>query len=156
MAGRGTADAPAASERLLGIAEAFDLVPDLLEDRYDRVADQRLVIDDPDTGHGVLLFVWSRKDLLESVFDEEFGFRLVNFSIKPVHVANGLARSLSGRTYDTTAVTRLVRRYVRNQKLGVDVERYPNAEVIADYGAAFATSKGHEPDALKVRDQSPR
>jgi len=90
------------------------------------------------------------KDLLEAVFDEEFGFRLVNFSIKPVHVANGLARSLAGRTYDTTAVMRLVRRYVRNQKLGVDEERYPNAEVIADYGSAFATSKGHEPDALKV------
>ena len=51
------------------------------------------------------------KELLESVFDEEFGFRLTNFSIKPVHVANGLARALSGRTYDTTAVTRLVRRY---------------------------------------------
>ena len=90
------------------------------------------------------------RDLLESVFDEEFGFRLVNFSIKPVHVANGLARALAGRTYDTTAVTHLVRRYVRNQKLGVDEERYPNAEVIADYGSAFATSKGHEPDALKV------
>jgi hypothetical protein len=89
-------------------------------------------------------------DLLEVVFDEEFGFRLVNFSIKPVHVANGLARALTGRTYDTTAVTRLVRRYVRNQKLGVDEERFPNAEVISDYAAAFATSKGHEPDALKV------
>jgi len=90
------------------------------------------------------------KGLLESVYDEEFGFRLTNFSIKPVHVANGLARALSGRTYDTTAVTRLVRRYVRNQKLGVDEERYPNAEIIADYASAFASSKGHEPDALKV------
>lgn len=90
------------------------------------------------------------KELLESVFDEEFGFRLTNFSIKPVHVANGLARALSGRTYDTTAVTKLVRRYVRNQKLGVDEERYPNAEIIADYASAFASSKGHEPDVLKV------
>ena len=42
-------------------------------------------------------------ELLDAVFDEEFGFRLSNFSIKPVHVANGLARSLAGRTYDTTA-----------------------------------------------------
>lgn len=90
------------------------------------------------------------KDLLESVFDEEFGFRLTNFSIKPVHVANGLARALAGRTYDTTAVTRLVRRYVRNQRLGVDEERYPNAEIIADYASAFASSNGHGPDALKV------
>ena len=90
------------------------------------------------------------RELLGSFYDEEFGFRLTNFSIKPVHVANGLARSLSGRTYDTTAVTRLVRRYVRNQRLGVDVERYPNAEVLADYARAFASTRGHEPDALKV------
>lgn len=90
------------------------------------------------------------KELLEAVYDEEFGFRLTNFSIKPVHVANGLARALASRTYDTTAVTRLVRRYVRNQKLGVDEERYPNAEFIADYAAAFASPRGHEPDALKV------
>ena len=90
------------------------------------------------------------KELLETVYDEEFGFRLTNFSIKPVHVANGLARALAGRTYDTTAVTRLVRRYVRNQRLGVDEERYPNAEVITDYAAAFAGPKGQEPDALRV------
>jgi hypothetical protein len=90
------------------------------------------------------------KALLESIYDEEFGFRLTNFSIKPVHVANGVARALSGRTYDTTAVTRLVRRYVRNQKLGVDEERYPNAEVIADYGGAFASPRGHAPDALRL------
>ena len=89
-------------------------------------------------------------ELLESVFDEEFGFRLTNFSIKPVHVANGLARALAGRTYDTSAVTRLVRRYVRNQKLGVDEERFPNAEVLADFAAAFADPKGQEPDALRV------
>jgi hypothetical protein len=92
----------------------------------------------------------SSKDVLEGIFDEEFGFRLANFSIKPVHVANGLARSLIGRTYDTTALTRLVRRYVRNQKLGVDEERYPNSEVLADYSSAFASSKGRDPDALKL------
>ncbi len=90
------------------------------------------------------------KELLESFCDEEFGFRLTNFSIKPVHVANGLARALTGRTYDTTAVTKLVRRYVRNQKLGVDEERYPNDEVIAEFAAAFVGPKGEEPDALKV------
>ena len=111
---------------------------------------RRAVRDPARTGEVPVVTPVDTKELLESVFDEEFGFRLTNFSIKPVHVANGLARALSGRTYDTTAVTRLVRRYVRNQKLGVDEERYPNAEVIADYASAFASSKGHEPDALKV------
>ena len=90
------------------------------------------------------------RDLLLSVYDEELGFRLTNFSIKPVHVANGLARALTSRTYDTTAVTRFVRRYVRNQRLGVDEERYPNGEVLADYADAFATTKGYAPDALQV------
>lgn len=90
------------------------------------------------------------KDLLSSVFDEEFGFRLSNFSVKPVHVANGLARELTGRTYDTTAVTRLVRRYVRKQELGIDVEQFPNAMVMAEYATAFSSSRGHEPDNLKV------
>jgi hypothetical protein len=92
----------------------------------------------------------STTDLLQSVYDEEFGFRLTNFSIKPVHVANGLARALTQRTYDTTAVTEFVRRYVRNQRLGVDVERFPNAKVIADYKTAFDTMTRYEPDDLKV------
>jgi hypothetical protein len=90
------------------------------------------------------------KELLESIYDEEFGFLLTNFSIKPVHVANGLARALAGRTYDATAVTRLVRRYVRNQRLGVDEERYPNAEVLMEYAAAFQGPRGHEPDSLRL------
>lgn len=90
------------------------------------------------------------KDLLEEFYDEEFGFRLVNFSIKPVHVANGLARALAGRTYDTTAVVKLVRRYVRKQALGVDEERYPNAELLRDYAAAFVGNRGQEPDSLRV------
>lgn len=90
------------------------------------------------------------KELLRSIYDEEFGFFLTNFSIKPVHVANGLARALTARTYDTTAVTRLVRRYVRNQKLGVDEERNPHAEIIADYKVAFAGPGGNDPDELRV------
>jgi hypothetical protein len=90
------------------------------------------------------------KEFLLNVYDEEFGFRLTNFSIKPVHVANGLARALTARTYDTVAVTQLVRRYVRNKALGVDEERYPNAEVIANYASAFERPKGQDPDTLKV------
>lgn len=46
------------------------------------------------------------KEVLETIFDEEFGLRLTNFSIKPVHVANGLARALTSRTYDTSALAK--------------------------------------------------
>jgi hypothetical protein len=90
------------------------------------------------------------KEVLESIFDEEFGVLMTNFSVKPVHVANGLARALTGRTYDTTAVTQLVRRYVRKQKLGVDEERFPNAEMLAQYGEAFQGPRSHDPDTLRL------
>ena len=89
-------------------------------------------------------------ELLQAVYDEEFGFRLTNFSIKPVHVANGLGRALTARTYETTAMTRMVRRYVRNQKLGVDEERFPNVEILEEFGQAFEGRHGHEPDALRL------
>lgn len=34
------------------------------------------------------------KDLLRRIYDEEFGFIPTNASMKPVHVANGMARSV--------------------------------------------------------------
>lgn len=90
------------------------------------------------------------KALLDAVFDEEFGLRLTNFSIKPVHVANGLGRTLTGRTYDTTALNKTFRRYVRNQKLGVDEERNPNPAILANFGDAFEALRGPEPDERKL------
>jgi hypothetical protein len=88
--------------------------------------------------------------VLATIYDEEFGFQLTNFSIKPVHVANGLARALTGRSYDTTALTEMVRRYVRNQRLGIDEERNPNTEIVGKYSDAFHTAHGHEPDSSKL------
>lgn len=90
------------------------------------------------------------KALLDAVFDEEFGLRLTNFSIKPVHVANGLARALAGRTYETTALNKTFRRYVRNQKLGVDEERNPNPTILEAFGDAFEPLHGPEPDERKL------
>jgi len=81
-------------------------------------------------------------DLLHHIYDQELGFRLSNFSIKPVHVANGLGRSLTGRTYETSAVARTLRRWVRKQKLGVDEERNPNERILTDYGSAFESTRG--------------
>lgn len=66
------------------------------------------------------------KELLHEVYDREFGLLLSNFSIKPVHVANGLARELTRRTYGTKALNRTLRRYVRKQKRGVDQELKPS------------------------------
>ena len=76
-------------------------------------------------------------ELLQSVYDEELGFRPLNFSIKPVHVANGMARALTARSYDTDALSKTLRRYVVNQKLGVDQERNPNDQILERFGEAF-------------------
>ena len=77
------------------------------------------------------------KQFLFDVYDHELGFRPTNMSVKPVHLANGLSRALLGRTYQGNALTDTVRRWVRNQKLGVDEERHTNESILEHYGAAF-------------------
>lgn len=90
------------------------------------------------------------KEVLETIFDEEFGLRLTNFSIKPVHVANGLARALTSRTYDTSALAKTLRRYVKNQKLGIDEERNPNEAILRGYASSFEPLRGSEPDPQRL------
>ena len=93
---------------------------------------------------------FSAASLLEAIYDEEVGLRLMNFSIKPVHVANGLARAITNRAYDTTALTRTLRRYVRLQKLGVDEERNPNDAILREYGSAFESFRAAGPDSDRL------
>lgn len=90
------------------------------------------------------------KVLIERIYDRELGFRPSNFSVKPVHVANGLARSLIRRTYDAHALTEMLRRYVTNQTLGVDEERNPNRLILEKYGDAFESLKGGAPDTDRL------
>ena len=80
--------------------------------------------------------------MLRDVCDRELGFQPLNFSIKPVHVANGLARALTLRSYGTDALARTLRRYVVKQKLGVEQERHPNSEILDRYGDAFEPLHG--------------
>jgi hypothetical protein len=89
-------------------------------------------------------------DLLHDVYDEEFGMRFTNFSIKPVHVANGMARVLTMRSYQTRPLAETLRRWVTNQKLGVDEERFPNDKILEKYGDAFEPLKGSKPDAQRL------
>ncbi len=88
--------------------------------------------------------------MLQDVCDREFGFQPLNFSIKPVHVANGLARALTGRSYTTDALARTLRRYVVRQSLGVEQERHPNSEILEKYGDAFEPLGGSEPDEQRL------
>src|SRR5918998_1088685 len=89
-------------------------------------------------------------DWLHEVYDEEFGLRFTNFSIKPVHVANGLARALTERSYRTEALAHTLRRWVTNQKLGVDEERFPNTAILETYADAFEARRGSKPDEQQL------
>ena len=88
--------------------------------------------------------------MLQEVCDRELGFQPLNFSIKPVHVANGLARALTGRSYTTEALAHTLRRYVVRQTLGVEQERHPNSEILEKYGDAFEPLGGSEPDPQRL------
>jgi len=46
--------------------------------------------------------------VLNSVFDEEVGWRPASGNVKPVHVANGLVRALCGRYHDTVLLNRFI------------------------------------------------
>jgi len=83
--------------------------------------------------------------MLQDVCDREFGFRPLNFSIKPVHVANSLARNLTQRSYTTVALAHTLRRYVVKQQLGVEHERHPNREILELYRKAFEPLHGTSP-----------
>ena len=88
--------------------------------------------------------------MLQEVCDREFGFQPLNFSIKPVHVANGLARALTRRSYSTEALAHTLRRYVFKQTLGVEQERHPNSEILTKYGDAFEAFGSSEPDPVRL------
>ena len=85
------------------------------------------------------------KDLLRRIYDEQFGFIPTNASMKPVHVANGLARRVLGKQTDFRPLARLLRQYVDNQKGGFKEERNPNSAILDDYGDRFADRYGNSP-----------
>ena len=75
--------------------------------------------------------------------------------MKPVHVANGLARRLIGTTTDHTPLARILRQFVENQRGGFKEERNPNAAILDEYGACFADHFGNPPtDEVLTRFRS--
>lgn len=85
------------------------------------------------------------KELLRRIYDEEFGFIPTNTSMKPVHVANGLARRVLGKQTDFRPLARLLRQYVDNQRGGFKEERNPNSAILTDYGDRFTDRFGNPP-----------
>lgn len=83
--------------------------------------------------------------LLRRIYDEDFGFLPTNSSMKPVHVANGMARRLVGFSTDHTPLARVLRQRVMKQKAGYMEERNPNAVILEDYPDRFRDSFGNAP-----------
>ena len=75
--------------------------------------------------------------LLRRIYDEEFGFLPTNKSMKPVHVANGLARRVVGVTNDFRPLAKVIRQYVKKQRAGYLEERNPNSAIIEAYPQKF-------------------
>lgn len=90
------------------------------------------------------------KELLRRIYDEEFGFIPTNSSMKPVHVANGVARRILGTHVDFAPLARLLRQYVDNQRGGFKEERNPNTAIFEDFGERLSDRFGNPPsdDAL--------
>lgn len=89
-------------------------------------------------------------DLVGSIYDEDFGFRLTNASIKPAHIANGLGRALLSTSYKSTALAQTLRRWVRVQRSGFDEERNPNDKIIERYGDVFRGTTSGEIDPSRL------
>ncbi len=75
--------------------------------------------------------------LLRRIYDEEFGFLPTNASMKPVHIANGLARRIVGKTNDFQPLAQFIRQYVTKQSAGYVEERNPNSVIIKSYPEKF-------------------
>lgn len=88
--------------------------------------------------------------LVMRICDEDLGLQPDNFSIKPVHLANGLARALTGQTHDTTALAQTLRRWVRDQRAGVDRESNPTTAILDRYSKAFRDGADTEPERVNT------
>jgi hypothetical protein len=86
--------------------------------------------------------------LVMSICDSELGMQPDNTSVKPVHLANGLARALTGDVYDTKALAETLRPWVKNQRKGVLEERNPTSVILEKYTAAFGS--GSDTDHVRV------
>ena len=95
---------------------------------------------------GVASEIETPKDLLRRIYDEEFGFIPTNSSMKPVHVANGMARRVLGTQTDFTPLARLLRQYVDNQRGGFMEERNPNSAILESFGARFTDRFDNRPN----------
>lgn len=88
-------------------------------------------------------------EVLNAVYDEEVGWRPSSGSIKPVHVANGLVRALSGRYFNTRRVVEFLVWWKRG-KVPDEARRY-EALVHDDPTGVFTAFEGDPRRFERVR-----
>lgn len=98
------------------------------------------------------MIVMSPKEKIAKIYNEDLGFQPTNKSIKPVHVANGLGRWLTHRSYATPALAQMLRRWVKNQRLNILEERHPHETILDRYSDAFAPASGTAVDHAVLSD----
>ena len=91
------------------------------------------------------------KELLRRIYDEEFGFLPTNASMKPVHVANGMARRILQTQSNFVPLARVLRQYVKDQRKG-SFKEDPNSAILADYGDPFTDQFGNPPSDKVMTD----
>lgn len=82
-------------------------------------------------------------EVLNSVYDDDVGWRPASGSIKPVHVANGLFRALTGKYYNITRVVEVI----AWEKGGEPIEDRTVDRLLDRYGDVFSAFRGR-PDRL--------
>ena len=82
-------------------------------------------------------------EILNGVYDDDVGWRPASGSIKPVHVANGLLRALTGKYYDITSVVEVI----AWEKAGKPIEDRTAENLVKRYGDVFRCFRG-QPDRL--------
>jgi hypothetical protein len=87
--------------------------------------------------------------VLRRIYDEEFGFLPTNSSMKPVHVANGLFRRITGVTTDFRPLGEVVRQYKLKGNKTL-VEGNPNETILKKYGPRFTDGYGNAPSDDKM------
>ena len=88
-------------------------------------------------------------EVLHTAFDERVGWRAASGSIKPVHVANGLVRSLTGQCYDTSHVNELIVWWKQGKR--PDDARATASMLTGQNARAFACFVDHQRDLDRLR-----
>lgn len=87
-------------------------------------------------------------EVLNGVYDDDLGWRPASGAVKPVHIANGLVRALTGRSYDITPLIEVIAWRKRGSPIE---ERRLEALLKREWGGALEAFKDDPPGFERAR-----